>query len=295
MTDQTATTLMMRKILRPLVRLLLRNGVAFADFSNVARRTFVEVASEDFDIPGRKQSVSRVSVLTGINRKEVKRLLEEPAGQSKDRKENNRAARVVGGWMRDKEFHNTEEKPQDLSWGSGGVTEGSFEALVKRYSGDMTARAILDELARVGAVSLNENKDTVSLVARGYVPASSGEELLRLSGDSIYDLLSTIDHNFLTEDTTRFQLKVDYDNVPANGVELFRSLSKEKATELLTYLNQFLSTQDRTINPAVEGEGRYRTGLGIYYFEEPIEEAAEDQTDHSTAKATRREDAKDAD
>lgn len=266
---------MMKKVLRPLVRLLLRNGVAYADFSAVARRVFVEVASEDFGLPGRKQSVSRVSVLTGVNRKEVKRLLDEPTESKPAEKENNRAARVVSAWMRDHDFRTNAGKPKVLNWGDPQVP-GGFEELVKRYSGDMTARAILDELLRVGSVSLNKSKSKVTLISNGYVPASSDEELLRLSGESISDLLSTIDHNFTRDsDSTRLQLTVAYDDVPANGVELFRNLSHEKSLELLNYLDQFLATQDRSVNPSVKGEGQYRTGLGIYYFEEPLHEHSE--------------------
>ena len=273
----------MKKVLRPLVRLLLRNGVAFADFSSVARRVFVEVASEDFGLPGRKQSVSRVSVLTGVNRKEVKRLLEEPEEKEDTSKENNRAARVVSGWMRDADFQTVKGKPKKLSWGDSDA-EGSFEELVKRYSGDMTARAILDELVRVGAVKINKD-NLVTLGANGYVPTASNEELLRLSGDSIQDLLNTIDHNFKPEkESTRLQLGVAYDDVPANGVELFRNLSNEKSLELLNYLDQFLSTQDRSVNPAVKGEGRYRTGLGIYYFEEPLDDETQDGEANDHAK-----------
>ena len=254
------------------MRLLLRNGVAYADFSDVARRVFVEVASEDFGLPGRKQSVSRVSVLTGVNRKEVKRLLNEPEEKVAATKDNNRAARVVSGWMRDTDFNNSKGKPRTLTWGDN-HSDVSFEELVKRYSGDMTARSILDELVRVGAVSIDKNKTRVKLLANGYVPAGSNEELLRLSGDSINDLLSTIDHNFkVDKETTRLQLRVAYDDIPDTGVESFRKLSNEKSLELLNYLDKFLATQDRSVNPAVQGEGRYRTGLGIYYFEEPLDQ-----------------------
>ncbi len=272
MSEPSPHTSMMKKVLRPLVRLLLRNGVAYADFSAVARRVFVEVASEDFGLPGRKQSVSRVSVLTGVNRKEVKRLLEEPEEKEATKKENNRAARVVHAWMRDSDFQTRAGKPKVLGWGDP-QAEGGFEDLVKRYSGDMTARAILDELLRVGSVSIDDNKSKVTLVSNGYVPAGSDEELLRLSGNSINDLLCTIDHNFSKEaELTRLQLSVAYDDVPANGVELFRELSQEKSLALLNDLDQFLSKQDRSVNPSVAGEGRYRTGLGIYYFEEPVAE-----------------------
>ncbi len=254
------------RLLRPLVRLLLRNGMAYADFTALVRKTYVEVAADDFELPGRKQSVSRVSVLTGINRKEVKRILSEPSDITPP--ENNRAARVISGWMRDDEFTDASGQPRSLSWGDNS-SEATFEALVKKFSGDMTARSVLDELRRVGAVSFKDN--IVSLTATGYVPSTSNEELLRLSGIGIADLLDTIDHNLSTENSaTRLQLTVAYDDVPKDGVELFRNLSKEKSIELLNYLDSFLATQDRSVNPSVSGDGKYRTGLGIYYFEEAL-------------------------
>ena len=288
MSESSAITNMMKQILRPLVRLLLRNGVAFADFSAVARRIFVEVANDDFGLPGRKQSVSRISILTGVNRKEVKRLLEESPTNEQAQKENNRAARVVSGWMRDNDFRLKSGKAKALRWGDPD-SEGGFEALVKRYSGDMTARAVLDELMRVGAVEFNKDKSTVTLTANGYIPAASNDELLRLSGNSINDLLKTIDHNLNTETgATRLQLSVAYDDVPDNGVELFRSFSREKSLELLHHLDEFLATHDRSVNPSTEGKGRYRTGLGIYYFEEPLDS----QSEQSGKKSKADEDAK---
>ena len=262
------------RLLRPLVRLLLRNGMAYADFTTLARQTYVEVAASDFELPGRKQSVSRVSVLTGINRKEVKRILSEPNDHSPP--ENNRAARVISGWMRDAEFTNPAGNPLPLSWGVE-ASVASFEALVKKYSGDMTARSVLDELRRVGAVTLED--DQVHLTATGYIPTTSNEELLRLSGIGIADLMETIDHNLNPEKSvTRLQLSVAYDDVPQHGVELFRNLSKEKSIELLNYLDSFLATQDRSVNPTVKGTDRFRTGLGVYYFEEALPADEEKET-----------------
>ncbi len=257
-----------RTMLRPLVRLLLRNGVAYADFVHFVKQMFVEVASEDFDLPGRKQSVSRIAVVTGINRKEVKRLLEEDLDDSPG-PENNRAARVVNGWMRDEKYCDPKGNARALSWAVAD-DDASFESLVKEYSGDMPARSILDELIRLGAAQLTDDNQ-VSLTSNGYVPASNKEELLRLSGESVGDLLATIDHNLAGDSTTtRLQLSVAYDNVSREGVDLFRSLSREKSLELLHYLDGFLATQDRSVNPSARGEGRHRTGVGIYFFEEAL-------------------------
>ena len=188
---------------------------------------------------------------------------------------------MISGWLRDDDFRNSKGKPKVLEWGDSSV-KGGFEDLVKRYSGDMTARAILDELVRVGTVSFDKEKSRVKLLSNGYVPAGSNDELLRLSGESVGDLLNTIDHNFSDDkEATRLQLSVAYDDVPASGVELFRNLSNEKSLELINYLDQYLATQDRSTNPLVKGQGRYRTGVGIYYFEEPVLD--ENRLDNITA------------
>lgn len=256
-----------QKIMRPLVRIMLRNGLAFADFAALAKGVFVDVAGEDFDLPGKKQSVSRISVLTGINRKEVKRLMELPA-DSADTDNNNRAARVVSGWLRDRKFSDASGKPKPLPLISTDDQPG-FDLLVKDHSGDMPARSILDELVRVGAAKVDDGQ--IQLTSNGYVPATSNEDMLRMSAESTSDLLHTIDHNLRGDQPhTRLQLNVAYDDVPKEGVELFRNISREKSLELLTSFDQLLATQDRSVNPSVEGEGRYRTGIGIYYFEEEV-------------------------
>ncbi len=269
--------MLIRRVLRPVASLLMRNGIAFADFADVARKVFVEVAEDEFAIPGRKQSVSRVSVLTGINRKEVKRLLSEPEptdpeviDQATPASSNNRAARVISAWLREHDYQDDEGNPVLLSWGQN--DEISFESLVKNHSGDIPARAILDELKRVGAVSMPD-ESSVKLLAHGYVPSASNEELLRISAQSAGDLLDTIEHNLVAnEPLSRLQLSVAYDDLPSQSVELFRQLSTDKGRELLVYLDQFLATQDRGSNPSVKGSGRHRAGLGVYYFEEDLGE-----------------------
>jgi hypothetical protein len=269
--------MLMRRVLRPVASLLMRNGIAFADFADVARKVFVEVAEDEFAIPGRKQSVSRVSVLTGINRKEVKRLLAEREAPDAERidqattaSSNNRAARVISAWLREPDYQDDKGNPALLSWGKN--ESNGFESLVKHHSGDIPARAILDELKRVGAVSMPD-ESTVKLLAHGYVPSASNDELLKISAQSAGDLLDTIEHNLAAnEPLSRLQLSVAYDDLPAQSVELFRQLSTEKGRELLVYLDQFLATQDRGSNPSVKGSGRYRAGLGVYYFEEDLGE-----------------------
>jgi len=259
------------KLLRPLVRILLRNSVTFGTFSDLAKSIYVDVASEEFGVAGRKQTVSRVSILTGLNRKEVRRVkaLEQPYDQGAGERYN-RAARVISGWVRDPRFHDSNSNPLDLPLeAEGGKAQASFSELVKVFSGDVPVRAILDELIRVDCVERLENGD-ICLKTRGYLPKTEAGEKLAILGTDVGDLIATIDHNLRSEEDRFFQRKVAYDNLPAEVLYQLREMSAEKTQALLEEMDRWLSMHDRDTNSTVEGRGRKRAGIGIYYFEEDV-------------------------
>ncbi len=219
-------------------------------------------------MPGRKPSISRASVITGLSRKEVLRVQRTPLQEDSDLAERyNRGARVVSGWLRDPDFLDGRRQPAAL------VVEGpfpSFSELVRRYSGDVPVRAILDELVRVGAVERMEDGH-LRLLTRGYVPATGELEKIGILGTDVAALVSTIDHNLnSTRPDARFQRKVAYDNLSEEAVAEFRPLAAERAQELLELLDGWLSVHDRDANPQAGGSGRKWAGLGIYYFEEDL-------------------------
>ena len=263
------------RLLAPLVRLLLRNGMSFKAFSDLARRVFVDVGMREFGIPGKKQTISRVSILTGLSRKEVQRIVEERSneGPHEMRERYNRAARVVAGWVRDEEFVDAAGNPVALDPDG---PRASFSQLVKRHSGDVPARAVLDELLRVGAVErLDDGR--IRLLARAYVPSTSDLDKLDILGADVADLIATIDHNLQRgEADPRFQRKVMYDNVPRESAAAFRALSAEQAQALLEAMDKWLAQHDRDVNPSVPGTERVRVGIGIYYFEENLVQRSEE-------------------
>jgi hypothetical protein len=258
------------RVLRPFVRILLRHGISYATFAELAKWVFVDVATEEFAMPGRKQSVSRVAVITGLTRKEVTRVQQLPRpDDSEETEQYNRAARVIGGWLRDPGFSD-EDEPAELLFEDG---PASFSELVRRHSGDVPARAILDELMRVGAVERTDD-GPIRLVTRAYVPQSSEVDKLTIVGQDGAALLATMDHNLNpNRGNPRFQRTVAYDNLPDEALAPFRELSSKEAQALLERLNAWLAEQDRDSNPTVKGTGRNRAGLGIFYFEAPFEAA----------------------
>ncbi len=253
------------KLLRPLVRILLRNGFSYGEFADLAKWVFVDVADREFGIQGRKQTVSRVSIITGLNRKEVSRLkkMETPSNGFMEQ-QYNRAARVIAAWRREENYRNPETgRPAELPLDGG---QGSFSELVKRFSGDMPVRAVLDELERVGAVSVTK-AGGVRLLTEAYVPGRAETGKLHILGTDVSLLLETIDHNLHMPDAPRFQRKVLYDNLPEEVIPRFREMSARKSQELLEAFDRYLAQHDRDANPRAEGAGRATAGVGIYYFE----------------------------
>jgi len=260
-----AITAAITNLLRPLVRFLLRNGVPYRTFADVAKRVYVDVATEEFDIPGRKQSKSRVSVITGLSRKEVLRVKRLPAQDDLGALDRyNRAARVIAGWVRDRRFSDESGQPTDLPVEGGNAC---FLHLVKSYSGDAPARAVLDELMRVGVVERTPD-GRIHLLERSYIPKAGEIDKIAILGSDTSDLVSTIDHNICHPDAPFFQRKVSYDNLPSEAIPELKKLAGKQAQALLEQLDRWMSKRDRDVNPRVPGTGRKRAGVGIYYFQE---------------------------
>lgn len=252
------------------MRILLRNGVPFAALADMAKQAYVDVAFKEFGIPNRKQTVSRVAVLTGLTRKEVQRLQQSAHGGDRGAQAAyNRAARVIAGWVRDPDFADESGEPAVLPLEGDGK---SFSALVKRHSGDVPVRAILDELQRVGAVACDDD-DQVQLLTRSYVPAGDASAKLHILGTDVAELIATIDHNLQAAGTDlRFQRKVSYDNLPAEVIPKLKQLSSERGQALIEDLDAWMAAHDRDATPSAKGTGRKHVSVGIYYFEEDVSE-----------------------
>ena len=252
-------------LLRPMVMFLLRNGVPYQTFADIAKRVYVDLATEKFDIPGRKQSKSRVAILTGLSRREVLRVKRLPAQDDLGALDRiNRAARVIAGWLRDRRFSNESGQPADLPFDGGDVC---FMKLVKLYSGDAPVRAVLDELMRVGVVERTPN-GMIRLLERSYIPKAGEIDKIAMIGSDPSDLFSTIDHNICHPESPFFQRKVNYDNLPSEALPELKKLAGEQSQALLERVDQWMSERDRDVNPRVAGTGRKRAVVGIYYFEE---------------------------
>ena len=254
------------RLCRPLVRILIRNGIPFTGFADIAKRAYVDVARDDFAVQGKKVSDSRISTITGLTRKEVRRVkMLSIHADDPTKNHYNRAARVIFGWIHDKDYLDGDDKPLILEFDS---KTSSFSHLVKKYSGDVPPRAILDELEQVGVVTtLSDGK--IKLLKMGYVPSTSEAEKLKLFGRDTAGLIDTIDRNIYTEDEPFYQRKVCYDTLSSESRAEIRTVLEERGQELLIYFDAMMAERDLTINEHLQDKGDNKAaGIGIYYFED---------------------------
>lgn len=182
-------------LLRPIIRMLLRYNLSYPEMNQICRWLYVDVAmrEREFYIPRRKrQFKARVACLTGLSRKEVLRLHQNPPPElNGDLEPFNRAARVLAGWLADPAFRNTHGEPATLKFrNKAGVHD--FSDLVQAYSGDIPPRAVLDELLRAGNCRMDED-GWIEVVDNVYVTRPISPAALAQAAERGTSVLNEID------------------------------------------------------------------------------------------------------
>jgi hypothetical protein len=254
--------------LRPIVRRLLASGVPFGRLEARLRELFVEVAERDFAIAGRAQTDSRLALVTGINRKEVRRLRSREGGRPAPSSfSRNQAASLLSRWKIDPRASDGHGRPRPIPYKA--ARGASFVALAEQVTLDLPARAILDELLRTGAVELREDEWVVPK-SEAYVPKLGRAEKLAMLADDPSDLIETMLRNIFEEgDEPLLQRRVSYDNLGAKAMPRVRRRLRSAAEKFLRRVEQVLARYDRDRNPRAPAGDRQVAGIGLYYFESP--------------------------
>ncbi|MEE4249485.1 MAG: DUF6502 family protein [Alcanivoracaceae bacterium] len=272
MNDAITQTILLAlaRILRPIVRVLLANKITYAAFDQIARQVFTEEADRHFAIRGRKQSISRIALVTGLPRTEVRRIKQGPALADHDLGQSfHRAARVISSWCSKPDYLTDKNEPRPLKFEG----PGSFSSLVEQISSELPARVLLNELRQAGIVKMDAGR-RIFLMRCAYIPNRDATQIMKILGTDVGDLAETISHNlYAPTEHSRFQLKVSYDNLPHECLQTLQQLVSERGHEVLAEFDCWLRRHDRHLNPSIGGNGRARAGIGIYYFEEQAQSA----------------------
>lgn len=255
-----------RRLLRPIVRMLLRHGVMQRAFGELCKEVYVEVATADYGLQGRPTNVSRTALLTGVDRKEVKRIRETLAGRGQEpqhRSRQDRLSRVLSGWHQDSEFC-PGGTPLDLPLSApAGVP--SFATLVQRYGGDVPASAVLKELKRVGAVA--EHDERVHAAKRYYMPALSDVDAIRRSGSVLEDVGNTVAYNLFPprKAQSRFEGRATNARIAPAVIPEFHAFLEHRGQQFLEEVDAWLTAHEA---PAGEEQPLTRLGVGVYWIQD---------------------------
>ncbi len=252
-------------LLKPIIRILLRSGLTFKQFSKITRNLFVEVATEDYGLQGRKTNVSRVAILTGISRSEVTKIrkdLEEP--QQKLETHLSNASRILTTWHTDARFLDDAGLPKDLPIES--EKEISFSTLMKELSGDVPQTAMLKELKK--AQTIEQTKDNkLKVLKRYYMPPNFDVSHLIRICSVIADLATTTHYNLNRDedDLSRFEGRASNNFIDKKIVPEFQAFLEQRGQAFLEEVDEWLSEKELD-KDSLTKRTPVRVGAGVYFI-----------------------------
>jgi hypothetical protein len=254
-----------RQWLRPLVHVLIRCGITWREFAEVARTAYVDVATTRFGKHGRPTNVSRTAMLTGLSRREV-RAQRERLDQAPQESHGyvTKVSLVLSAWHSEPEFLDTAGKPAPLPLEGEGA---SFSSLLRRCgAGDLRPSTILRELRNAGAVRVTEAR-LVEPLQRTYIPYRMDEELVRSWGTVICDVADTCTYNLIRDPKSapRFERVALSNRVLVNALPEFREFLNREGQIFLEKVAVWLSAHEA---PGAAGaKATVRLGAGVYHLQ----------------------------
>lgn len=249
--------------IRPIAGMLLRFGVGYRDFAEASKVAFIEVASEDFGVRGRPTNISRIALMTGISRKEVRAVKDSQARGGAARSSlTHLPAEVLRRWFTSDRYCDSSGSPKPLVWDG---TADSFTELVRSCGTNLSAVAMRAELLRVGAVKQDES-GSLTVLRRYFIADSAKDRLTEGLQFGIRPLALTVSRNVASSGLggLRFQRVVDSYSVPP---ERRPELEKEVSTRL----KQFSEELDDLLSEVGQDSGagnNSAVGVGLFYFED---------------------------
>jgi hypothetical protein len=250
----------------PLVELFLELGITSPEAESLLRSLFIHKARQWLaasSADGEQPSDVRVSLVTGVHRNFVRRILAEPPRIAAAReKRKHRAARLLEAWYTDPAYLDSSGKPRDLSERE---SEPSFFTLASTYVPGSAPGVVLQELRRAGVVQLL-SEERVRVRSRTFrvhgVNASAMSEL----GSRGRELLETLIHNLRDPDARILCDSMPSIEVDARRIPLIRDLIARRAGNFLAAIEQELAIET-SLSRRRKSKKRVRIGLTAFESE----------------------------
>ncbi len=249
-----------RRILRPLVRGFIGFGVTWPLLADILKRTYVDIARDEFGLkPDKPPTDSRISLVTRVHRKDIRRFRLETEPPKLDLADSSVGAQIIARWCADAQYLDEAQNPKPLArTGTGG-----FEHLARSVSKDTHPRAILDELVR-GSLARIDADDFVHLDMNAFIPKADFENLAWYYGLNLHDHIAASTHN-ITGGTPAFLDRcVHYTHLDDASIAELEALSRQLAMDALLALNTRASALEARNKDRPEATKRMTFGTYFY-------------------------------
>ncbi len=265
--NQAANKLLqaVKQLCRPLVKLLIANGISYPQLREMLKSLYVEVAAQEFMLNDKTPTDSRLYVLTGVHRKDIKRLRQagEQAEHPVEQTTPTLGGAIIGRWLGMVEYQDAQGEPRCLPRNNEDGPPG-FDQLVIKVSKDVRPRAILDEWLRLGVVSLND-KGEVCLNKDAFVPQNLIQQAYYL-GHNVHDHLAACEHNMQQHGEPMLERSVYYARLTSGSIEQLNEMVQTEAMALLHRVNEQALKLQQQDNGDKDATRRMR--FGCYWFDE---------------------------
>lgn len=254
-------------VMRPIARALLRAGIGYLEFAEISKTAFVDVAGKDYGLRGRPTNISRVAVMTGLTRKEVRRIRDKAkVGDEIGLVKLTPMGKVMHRWFTEDRFLAENGSPKVLPFEGEGET---FSGLVKSYGGDIPPGAMRTELKRIGAVEELESGQ-LSAAKRSVVGIEDHEKLISGLAHVLYPAALAMAHNTAagTETDSWVHLSASTESVRGQDLRRIRRVSTDRAAAFIESVDDFLAAYETLYDSDSTDESTKAVGIGVFYFEE---------------------------
>ncbi|BEV72933.1 DUF6502 family protein [Paludibacterium sp. THUN1379] len=260
----------LRYLLEPLVRLLLNHGMAYPSLAELLKRVYVDVAERDFALPGKPQTDSRISILTGVHRKDVKRLRETDDAPLNLTKHSHVSlqAQLLAKWTGETRFLDAQGRPRPLPRQATTHEAPTFEGMVYDISKDVRARVFLDEWQRVGLVQIDQD-DRVHLNVEALLQSPTLEEKMDFFGRNIHDHLAAVVSNLEGQQAPYMDRCVFYHGLSPEQVQQLKQRAEQMSMDALLEINrmaQEMVMQNHSQPAGADSTPPQRMHFGAYFY-----------------------------
>jgi hypothetical protein len=255
-------------MLRPLVRLMMRNGVTFPIVADVLRSLFVEVAAKELLTEPRARTDSRISLLTGVHRKEIRRLRELPPDSEAVPEVVTLSSQIIARWLGTRVYLDEAGRPKPLPRVARPDTTESFDGLIASVTTDVRPRAVLDDWLSQGIVTLDDD-DVVHLEAAAFIPRAGGEEQLFYFARNLHDHVAAAAANISAPGPASFlDRSLHYDRLTPEAAEKLEAFAREAGVRVLLEANRLAVELVEGETPESQASATRRVNFGVYTYRE---------------------------